>query len=307
MTPPKPHRRPALAMAAAALTVSIPSWAGAQEAREEALASLVAAERGFAAAAAEVGVGESFLRNIADDGVLFRPDPVNGRAWLEAHPSPGRGLSWYPRHARVAASGDLGFTTGPWVARDSTGAAVGHGHYFTVWRRDAGGAWKFLVDQGTPHPAYPSAPAPWSPERAAYLAPPAPAASVAAARESLRAADAAFGEQAGREGLAAALEAHGSDDVWLLRPRAFPAEGKSAALAAVRADPRRLTAAPEAAHVSRDGGFGWVYGRYRLDAAASDAHPQQDGWYLRVWAREGDGPWRLLADLMTARRPERQE
>jgi hypothetical protein len=110
---PTPHRRLILAMAAA-LIAWVPSWAAAQGAREEALASLVAAERGFAAAAAEVGVGESFLRNIADDGVLFRPDPVNGRAWLEAHPSPGRGLSWYPRHARVAASGDLGFTNGPW-------------------------------------------------------------------------------------------------------------------------------------------------------------------------------------------------
>ncbi|HSN72529.1 MAG TPA: DUF4440 domain-containing protein, partial [Steroidobacteraceae bacterium] len=111
-------------------------------------------EYAFAAAAASRGVRDAFLEYAAPGAVLFRPRAVDAREYLEAAPAtPGR-LEWYPAYAVLAASHDLGFTTGPWVARkEEGGPVVAQGHYVTIWKQQPGGAWRFVVDHGVSHPA----------------------------------------------------------------------------------------------------------------------------------------------------------
>jgi ketosteroid isomerase-like protein len=55
-------------------------------------------------------------------------------------------LDWRPVYAGVAQSGDFGFTTGPFQLRGREGII---GHYFTVWRRQRDGSWKWIFDGGT--------------------------------------------------------------------------------------------------------------------------------------------------------------
>ncbi|HYV85119.1 MAG TPA: DUF4440 domain-containing protein [Patescibacteria group bacterium] len=75
-------------------------------------------------------------------------------------------LTWKPLRADVAASGDLGWTTGSYEMTrvDETGAPhVRRGKYVTIWRRQADGSWKAVLDGGnpdTPPPAPAPAPAP---------------------------------------------------------------------------------------------------------------------------------------------------
>ena len=60
---------------------------------------------------------------------------------------PGGGPLWTPEVGTVAASGDLGFTTGPVVPRKPVaGAPATGGKYFTIWRRMPGGEWRYVVD-----------------------------------------------------------------------------------------------------------------------------------------------------------------
>jgi ketosteroid isomerase-like protein len=269
----------------------------------DAEAEVAGAERAFAEAAAREGVRDAFVRFASDSAVAFGPEPEKAReAWRRRPPLSIR-LSWYPVYVRAAASGDLGFTTGPYESRDSTGALTGTGTYFTVWRREPDG-WRFVVDQGIRNPPPATPPAPWT-RAAMHPAAPAVAADANAAT-SLLAADSAFAAEAHASGFAAALQRFGDREVRLMRNGAPPHVGIATAVAAAAADSaRRYSAVPMRGFASAAGDLGWTWGEYRL------VHPgagrRETGHYVHVWIRDGRGPWRLLVDVTAPRPPERDE
>lgn len=110
-------------------------------------APIIAAERAFAAEAAERGWAGAFRRWAAADAITLSPDPVNAHESLARIEGEGETtLDWCPAYAGVSLSGDFGFTTGPFQIRGREGIV---GHYFTVWRRQRDGAWKWIFDAGT--------------------------------------------------------------------------------------------------------------------------------------------------------------
>jgi ketosteroid isomerase-like protein len=274
---------------------------------EDPLAAVVAAERAFAAASEQVGVREAFLRYAAEDALLFRPEPANARQTWEARPSPPIRLTWYPGFARAAASGDLGFTTGPFEVLDTAraGAEPGYGHYVTVWRREPAG-WRFVLDVGTSHPALEPRPAPWQPPAASRPASADADPPAEAVRGSLLREDSAFSRTAEQVGVAEALSRFGADEARLHRPGILPAVGRAAAMALAGRDARRYHAETIGGAGSRAGDFGYTYGRYRLtDTGGNGRH--ESGHYVRIWIREPLGPWRLLLDVVNPRPAEREE
>lgn len=121
--------------------------ASAAAAQEVAAAPVIAAERAFAADAAERGWAAAFRRAAAADGITLSPDPVNAHVQLAQVEGDGETtLDWRPAYAGIARSGDFGFTTGPFLFRGREGIA---GHFFTVWRRQGDGGWKWIFDAGT--------------------------------------------------------------------------------------------------------------------------------------------------------------
>jgi len=81
-----------------------------------ALEKMVQTERDFAAACRKVGLRDSFLQFFADEALFFVPEPVRAKEGLSKRPSEpfaARQLTWEPRLGDVAASGDLGWLTGP--------------------------------------------------------------------------------------------------------------------------------------------------------------------------------------------------
>lgn len=118
------------------------------------LQSLYAVEAEFSDSVG-VAVGRAFGRFAADDagkaaGAAF----VFGKAAIAdlfKDPPPGAlGPAWTPDAGTVAASGDLGFTYGPAWPRVAGATqqrpAVTTGRYFSIWRRQADGTWKYIVD-----------------------------------------------------------------------------------------------------------------------------------------------------------------
>jgi ketosteroid isomerase-like protein len=118
------------------------------------LDGMVAAERGFSALSVERGMKDAFVANLADDAIVFRPGPINGKQLWMQRPAPRGTLIWEPSFAEVAASGDFGFTTGPWEFRPPQGdtSGVSHGHFVSVWRRDGDQPWRVALDIGISHP-----------------------------------------------------------------------------------------------------------------------------------------------------------
>ena len=110
-------------------------------------APVVAAERAFAADGAKRGWAAAFRSYAAPDAIMLNPDPINAHESLAKIPGDGETtLDWRPAYAGISRSGDFGFTTGPFLIRGLEGVV---GHYFTVWRLQSDGTWKWIFDAGT--------------------------------------------------------------------------------------------------------------------------------------------------------------
>jgi ketosteroid isomerase-like protein len=70
-------------------------------------------------------------------------------AWREEAQLPGFSISWEADGAVVSASGDLGYTFGSNEVSLNNSAGVRtttKGKYVTIWRKQADGSWKVVVD-----------------------------------------------------------------------------------------------------------------------------------------------------------------
>ena len=137
------------------------AWAAADE-RE----ALMQADRDFDRATAETGV-EGWVSYFAEDGQMFPAgaEIVSGRqaireAMAPAFGNPEFSLRWKPLGADVSRAGDLGYTYGTYVARGpgpQGEPAERHGKYVSIWKKQADGSWKIVVDIGnsSPQPSTP--------------------------------------------------------------------------------------------------------------------------------------------------------
>lgn len=254
---------------------------------------IVAAERGFAAMAQTQGLGPAFTFWSAEDAVIFAPRPAPAKATYAAPGYRfGGHLMWWPAYVGIARSGDLGFSTGPFDYE----RGQAHGWYFSVWRREADGRWRWVLDHGTPTDSKsgrdagaPVAVAPTGrgPARAARAWP-----EVRAAEAKLAAALAADARTA--------LPAGMWNDGRIMRPGPQPAVGRSAFTAAARSGPATIAVSSIGGGVSKAGDLAWTYG----SASWPEAGRRVEGHYVRIWQRRGGG-WRLLVDEMTSLQPRR--
>jgi ketosteroid isomerase-like protein len=252
---------------------------------------VVDAERVFARAAGSDGATAAFLRYSAPDALLFQPGPTPARAALAAKPLPPVPLIWWPVYAGIAESGDLGFTTGPFAA--GSGARKGHGWYFTIWRRQADGSWRWVLDHGPP--TREAAPFPADAEVATL--PPGRPSSRSKALGSLRAAEAHLAAALALDARAA-LPRFLAADGRLMRVGPQPAVGAAAWAPVLAAGPDRIETAPLGGEASEAGDLAYTFGTARW---ARDGAPV-DGHYLRIWQRRDDG-WKLIVDNMIASPP----
>ena len=112
---------------------------------------LVAAENYFMVLAKEKGFDKAFFKLALDNAVVFRPNPVNGITYYKNNPEK-RILNWEPAFAKISKSDDWGFTSGPYIYRDTTQHdAVYYGEYLSVWKKNDKGVWKLALDAGISH------------------------------------------------------------------------------------------------------------------------------------------------------------
>jgi ketosteroid isomerase-like protein len=295
-----------LAAVASLLLLAAPAAVLAADLQTE-LKGLADNERAFAKMAAEPDktVRDAFLAFVADDGVIFGGEgPTNAKAAFTAAPAPPPGapklqLSWWPTHAEIASSGDLGWTTGP--SKRVRGDKVGYGQFVTVWKKQADGNWRFLIDHGTQTDEMSSL-GPDTP------IPPVPAEKVAMAKAGIKPVDA----KAALDGLMAVdrdlskLTAAGdkagwlsrmADDGRLLRNGPQPAVGKDAVRAALEKE-APLTSEPLGGGVSAAGDLGYTYGKGTWKKGDS-TEPAE---YLRIWEKHG-GAWKVAMDEFTSSAP----
>jgi ketosteroid isomerase-like protein len=266
------------------------------------LAPVVEAEHAFAQHSIDQGMKDAFLSFASPDGVIFRRGPVNAiEVWKSRNPAPTGLLTWWPVYADVSLAGDLGWTTGPFEFREklTDEKPAGTGHFFTVWRRQSDGSWKFVLDLGIEHPAqnapetmlrYPG----WLKNSKTTLS----GSGVEAARRSLLEAERSLAEDSASKGMTTALLARADETLRLYRQNTFPVVGREAVRETLKDMTEFVKWETLKTDVAASGDLGYAYGTYAVMPKGSEK-PSEQGNYARVWKRQGRGPWRVVFNVAT--------
>ena len=262
------------------------------------LQEMVKTEQAFSKMAEEKNTRDAFMTFIADDGLLFRPGAVNGKKWMTEHPVPPSDkkplLAWQPSYAGMSASGDMGFTTGPWEFKPDVKDAkpTGYGHFVTVWKRQADGSWKWVVDLGISHPESGGPQTLWQPTDTIKSTTNTVEAAVAV--KALIDRDRKLSLATLEHGLGKAFESYASPELRLYRAGSLPFIGRPAAVAALAKTTGRLKSEPFGADVARAGDLGYTHGTYEVSDAANKVIER--GSYVRIWRKQDDA-WRVVLDV----------
>ena len=111
------------------------------------------ADRAFSALSEQKGLRTAFMEFIDNDGVLLRPGtpPLTGGNAMDFITQSNDSsfiMTWEPKRAIIASSGDLGYTYGVYAVRPRSTDSVIYGSYVTIWKKQANGKWKFVLQSG---------------------------------------------------------------------------------------------------------------------------------------------------------------
>jgi ketosteroid isomerase-like protein len=284
---------------AAALLVTV--FVTAQEKITPALAALADAERAFAKTATEKGIRDSFLEFFADDAVALVPEPASWKSRLRGRPSvpfSAHELLWEPRVGDVAASGEIGWLTGPSTFTDRKDKqAPQYGNYLSVWRKQADGSWKVFLDIGS------DAPGPVAFEEGFHRYAFGPrytgTEGKSAAAALLLERDRAMNARLAKEEPAVVYAAFLAPNARLHRNEAHPIVGRDAAARSMKGSTPSLNALTGAAESAQSGDLGYSYGTYTTKEAP------QKGSYMRLWSRTKEGQWLIVTEVMSPPPPSK--
>lgn len=248
--------------------------------------SLVSVERAFAKTSELIGTRDAFLTFFEEDAIVFAPKPVSVVEVYKDRSQSSSSLLWYPTYAEIAASGDFGFTTGPWEFRQNKNdqSPAANGHYVTVWKRGEYGLWKVVIDCGISHPA----PENKIIEEINFLDCDRIENNKIksdAAKDELLKNDINFCVESKVNGFKSAFEKFASENVRLYRNGDLPFRSKAYSLQAL--DDIPVEWEPAGGDAALAGDIGYTYGS------------GDDCSYFRIWRNNGSNEWKLIIDLLT--------
>lgn len=252
--------------------------------------ALIAAENSFAAFSVAHSTKEAFLQYIDSNSLMFdKGKAVKAHEfWRTREKKPGV-LNWHPVYAEISASGDFGYTTGPWTFQaTATDTVAARGQYATVWYRNNDGEWKFLIDLGVDDVPADTTKAvhvfntPKAPDNVAAIAHIFP--MVAAENQYV---------SAFTKSKYAGCRKYISAQSILLRNGRKPAVTPDEQKKAITATPAGIKYKMEGWNISSTPDLGYTYGTVSLNGKAEG--------YFRVWRHEKDG-WKIVLEVVRIQR-----
>ncbi|TKC07360.1 DUF4440 domain-containing protein [Pedobacter frigoris] len=253
--------------------------------------SLLKAEKEFAEILAKNGAKVAFTTYSADNGLVFRPNPVNAKTYY-ATQGDTKDLSWTPAYARVSKSGDWGFTTGPYIYK---GTETAYGEYFSLWKVNDG-KWQLVLDLGTEHNKPLNKPTNEFIEPKEFYKPKflndkqreAGANIIATTEKTLNATLKSYG--------ISAFAGFVNPDVRVLFPGYEPILGKDKALAFFNSMISKVALKTTKIDKADGGDFAYSYGVAAVDYKAD---LRESFNYVFVYERQADHNWNLISIVFT--------
>lgn len=114
---------------------------------------IVKTDIAFSDMSRQVGMKKAFMQYMAKDGGLLRPEhpPIIGADaidYLSQLNDTSFTITWKPSHSDISRSGDLGYTFGIYELKVAD--TIMKGTYVSIWKKQADGTWKFVLDSGNP-------------------------------------------------------------------------------------------------------------------------------------------------------------
>ena len=276
-------------------TAIVTALVSAQGAIPPDLSAMADTEREFARTATVKGWRDAFLDFFADDAIALAPAATSAKDRLRKQPSKPFSeieLVWEPRLGDVAASGDLGWLTGPstFTNHTSEDKKPRHGCYLSIWRKQPDGRWRVFIDVGADSPG----PVPFAPgfRRIAFGGRYVGTDGKEAAGKSLAAADRDLNAQIAAQGAGRAYASRVAPSSRVHRPGFTPIAGAAAIAAWLNDHATTAEARGSAAEAAAAGDFGYSYGTFDIKAPTP-----QSGAYVRIWSRDASGRWWLMVDV----------
>ncbi len=245
------------------------------------LEKLVETEKAFADAALKKNTRQAFLKFFSDEGVVFQPAAVNAKEFWTKRPETSALLAWNPVWADISSNGEMGYTTGDWDFRpdrqDESSIAVGQ--YITIWKKQANGDFKAVLDIGISHEKPAATNKNWTgPEVAAN----APRVETAKPGHS-------FIEHPAYQKLLA-------EGVRLYRDQKLPFIGKQNALKQIFDEQTEIKSGRVSdSKCDGTGDFLYCYGVLELTKKDDSV---EKGNFLRIWKLRG-GEWKITLEVFT--------
>jgi ketosteroid isomerase-like protein len=264
----------------------------------DSLGSLVEAERSFAKASMEKGIKETFLTYLADDAIVFRPKPIMAKPLYAQRPHIPGSLSWKPIFADISASGDFGYTTGPYEYRSQPEKeqADGYGFYVSVWKKQTDGAWRVSFDGGIDCPLSDTTTDEIDLKQQRQKISVKTISQVAVEREKgkLLETDMEFSSRVASEGMVNAYQDYSAYDIRYYRNGEQPVVGKKNVCDKIRQQPGTMIWKPMASDVAKSGELGYTCGISKFETLSGD---KKSNSYLRIWKKSKEGNWKVVLDL----------
>jgi ketosteroid isomerase-like protein len=290
--------RTSIRLAVITTSVLYAGFAASAQQQMGALKSMVDAERRFARASVDTNMRDAFLAFFAPDGVEFSPGPVNVKETFSKQQDPPKPppmtLDWDPVFANVSQAGDLGFTTGPYVLTDNAKKAPARqGYFFSIWKKQANGEWKVVLDYGIEAPV--GAPIMHSGSvksgtQSKYHA--RGKIDLESERQNLLDAERQFSSVSESNSTAEAYARFLDSEARMNRDGTQPYVGSAAIKSHVSIGKTQTKWVPMKADVASSGDLGYAYGTYEEGS--------NKGYYARVWKRDNKGDWKIAMDTATA-------
>lgn len=276
--------------------ITATSETAAQENMVDRMNRMVRTEYEFASMAAESGTRDAFLSFIADEGILFRPTPVNGKKFLLTQKKSEGLLSWYPSYAFISKSGDIGCTTGPAdFRRDRDSEPVWYGNFATVWRLQEDGKWRFLIDAGISNGKPEIVEKKLEPGKIDNNGFEKPR-TIKTGKDLIFSIDKEFNLNIHNKELMKIYLEYIDDDTRLLREGISPVIGVKNILDYLKYTNEKFRFEQNDGNISSAGDFGFVYGLAQNVEQTGDKIKKYN--YLRIW-RNISGEWKIIIEVFS--------
>ena len=272
-----------------------------QDNSHDALQSLVESERAFARVSADSGMRKAFMNYLADEAIIFHPEPVRGKERYVNSPEVPGMLIWQPAFADVSRDGKMGYTTGPWEFRQESksDSADAYGDYISVWKKQDDNSWKVVIDVGIshPHPGYDLRIVTLETEHPAVNPGQKMKQSPKINGSALLELDQTFSNQAEGLGIQMAFQSYASPEVRLYRDNSFPLVGLEFSLTYLSDFTGMYRWTPQAADIASSADMGYTYGTGEYLTETVDSLAVERFSYLRIWKIDHEGDWKLTLEV----------